>query len=845
MFKPVQWSIWLGLLALSLVSAVAEASDPTLDSVEVAGEKFLGIGGTYGRWTGPVPWEYNPTNAPAAFSDNNYAIDLIQESMDWWSRVSGIQFEFMGVNPQGDVANVNNDVVTIVWVPGQAAAGLAGPSFSITQQDVINNGFAPYSDGTVRISPDAFADMGSTPADTRNAELGFVRTMAHEVGHLIGFGHSDNPVSIMYANPYNFIPHLRDDDVRGAQALYGPPAFFTPPDLYDVPPLVNNSDVSNIRVIQQSGAVITEFTNADDDLFAFVRLDADANLSGELSAVAVDNTGRIIGESAFDPGACNSQICVRTTAAMFSQLTARSLPGQWAIHIILDGQRLGTVNFDINTTVATFNAPPSSNVRFSKVKGQAPLDVTVTAEVTGDAEGDDASVIFHLPTEGETVVNLGGSSGSTQRTITLTQPGEYILGVDIDDDSVRYDNNQPGFDDAGTGFREIHQKIVTVYEFIPAMLSLGEQINVNASNEIVSLIPSNAGAYRVQVNDPISGVLINRPLFLNDSFDARQVITIPGLGASGTAVGLAAVDINSNLPIIQIKDAASSAPISNVFPLSSNWNLVRVAVLSNLTNPAVGESQPKMSGHGVATLAKRLGDQLMIVQIRDPANNALIRNINPLGFGWSAQDLVSLNNNGTPALGVVATRNDDNLAIIQVRNATDGSLVRNVFPLGIGWSIEEVQVVPDQSGNGVDELAVRMSRDSDGLEIIQMRDAATNALVGNVYPIGAGAGGWTTQGFEYLDNNGQAALAILSRRDSDGQVLVQERNLATGGVIRNLFFLGPPWIASGGMKVLPDFNGNGVSEIAVSVSNTNNNSRLVQVRDGAAGNVIRNFATVP
>ncbi|MEM7282622.1 MAG: hypothetical protein AAF438_13445, partial [Pseudomonadota bacterium] len=603
--------------------------------------------------------------------------------------------------------------------------------------------------------------------------------------------------------------------------------------------------VSNIRIIQQNGNVITQFTDADDGLFAFMRLDADANLNQELYAVAVDGSGRVIGESSFDDGACNAQICVRTSNALFSQLTARYLPGDWSIHVILNGQRIATIPFTLATNPETFNAPPTGTVSFSKVKGQAPLNVTVSANVTGDAEGDNASVVFHLPTEGETIVNLGGSSGNAQRTITLSQPGEYILGVDIDDDSARYSNATPGFDNAGTGFRDIHQKIVTVYDFSPAMISVAERINQNASNELATLIPSNSGAYRVQVNDPTTGTLINRPLFLNADFDARQVITVPGLGASGTAVGVVAVGVNNNLPIIQLKDAAGSVLVGNLFPLSGNWNLVKVVVVPGLTNAASGDAVPKMTGHGVATLARRLGDQLMIVQIRDPSNNALIRNINPLGFGWSAQDIVVLDNNGTPALGVVATRNADGLVIIQVRNATDGSLVRNVFPLGIGWSADEVKVVPDQNGNGVEELAVRMSRDADGLEIIQVRDAATNALVRNVYPIGAGAGGWTTRAFDFIDNSGEAALAILSSRDSDGQILVQERNLTNGGVIRNIFFLGPPWVADNEFSVIPDFNGNGVPEIAVTVNNTNNASRLVQVRDGAAGNVIRNFAIVP
>ena len=41
--------------------------------------------------------------------------------------------------------------------------------------------------------------------------LAFDQTMIHEVGHVIGLGHSDDPVSLMYANPYNSLNHLRID----------------------------------------------------------------------------------------------------------------------------------------------------------------------------------------------------------------------------------------------------------------------------------------------------------------------------------------------------------------------------------------------------------------------------------------------------------------------------------------------------------------------------------------------------------------------------------------------------------------------------------------------------------
>ena len=128
----------------------------------------------------------------------------------------------------------------------------------------------------------------------------------------------------------------------------------------------------------------------------------------------------------------------------------------------------------------------------------------------------------------------------------------------------------------------------------------------------------------------------------------------------------------------------------------------------------------------------------------------------------------------------------------------------------------------------------------DGLEIIQIRDGQTQALISNVYPIGAGLGAWDTKRFDVAMTNGQPALAIVSERDSDNQVLVQLKSIMAGTVINNVFFIGSPWEFQQDFAVMPNFNGGDDDELAVLMRNTNTDQRFVQIRDSQTDAVIRN-----
>lgn len=361
-------------------------------------------------------------------------------------------------------------------------------------------------------------------------------------------------------------------------------------------------------------------------------------------------------------------------------------------------------------------------------------------------------------------------------------------------------------------------------------MSVQDDANNSGAGEVMSLRVQN-NAIKVQVSDGNSGATIGDPSFLSDSWTAQNVFGMPALpGGSTSSTAVLATQNSDDLPIVQLKNPSDGSLINNLFPWSTAWNILDVDTVPGAASGG---------GAALATLASRKSDGLMGVELRDPSNNVRIRLIYPLGFGWSAINVETVNVNGQWAVATLATRDADGLAIVQVRDATTGNLVKNVFPLGLGWTPREVKAIPDLDGNGVDEVGVRMTRDSDGLELIQIRDSLTNNLVSNVYPIGAGAGGWSTQQFEVVDINGVAHLGILSIADSNAQVLVQIRNAATAAIVRNVFFIGPPYEFMD-YATLADVNNTNAGELAVLVRNSQSDLHIIQVRDASNGNLIRN-----
>lgn len=179
------------------------------------GREFLG------KWPdGIVPWVYNPAGAPQEMADAARVTGLIREAMRQWEGVCGVRFEHRGASGVPVWKSVPGTVL-FGWGGGRGdgAAAEAGPAWSATPSEIMARGYLPFTDGRVRLARLFDWDDGSgAHADSRALAV-----LVHEVGHVIGLGHSEEPWSVMFASPYTNLLFPRAVDAAAAQNLYGPP----------------------------------------------------------------------------------------------------------------------------------------------------------------------------------------------------------------------------------------------------------------------------------------------------------------------------------------------------------------------------------------------------------------------------------------------------------------------------------------------------------------------------------------------------------------------------------------------------------------------------------------------
>lgn len=495
-------------VAFAAITPLAFAARPIDDGIYYDADPALGISSTFGRWNSTIKLVYDPDGAPAAYANSDKFLALVREAYGYWMRVSGVRFEIVGIdsNAPNDRNWSNPDLrdglVRIAWGPIDAA-GRAGPSSDWFDRDL---GYFPYNDGSIELS---------NAPNVNDSDFDLMRVLVHEMGHLLGLGHSDNPDSVLYANPYNFLLYPRADDIRAMQALYGPPALPLDPAspvpewLYSPPPLASAAarqflfppDVQTgaggwFQFDNSEATSVTAAVPNDSYLWFGGRYGGSSStVNLDATFVVVDPSGYIYDERAWSATCRANSLCTGFMSVAQAGVM-KTQPGTWTVYVVdnATNRTLASGSIPVNTTVS-FNKPPTATV--TAAPGSSPNLVQFTLTAT-DPEGSMIDVYWHRP--GIEAAYAGIASGaSTAITVSFPQTGTHTFFAELRDRTPRYGDGQNS-SAAGEGFQTLLRITVTLPAATVQVVSSqdsGSTQDTQASQQVLSAIAATPGTQLV------------------------------------------------------------------------------------------------------------------------------------------------------------------------------------------------------------------------------------------------------------------------------------------------------------------------------------------------------------
>jgi len=367
-----------------------------------------------GKWPGgQFTWYYNPADRPANISDAE-VIAAAKTAFSAWQSVCQLNAVYGGIT----AARVDPPPIT-TYVVGWANFGDSYfKSRSITVGVGSTTVYAPPTGAAIQINTSntdirSLLDNGSMAG-----------AIQHEIGHTLGLAHSDDPTSIMFANPYNtatYAQTLQGDDIAACADLYGGKGISTKEDLRNTPIEAVLAVKASVLAVTPSSTIPASSLVQIDPIaggplyfdFHWQQLAVGANI--EVRWVTPDG-------SVYDRRAYVTATSDGYRFTTFPDDAIR-LPyaGRWAFQVLVDG-RLGAI------------------VPFEVMRGTVSPVLPFEAAMIGEGDGA-GNLKWRTVTYGNgkvTKIGIVNNGRGIGQTVFRAQPGDNVTEVWAETDRTRY-----------------------------------------------------------------------------------------------------------------------------------------------------------------------------------------------------------------------------------------------------------------------------------------------------------------------------------------------------------------------------------------------------------------------